>query len=245
MSSFRKLENNQLSDHKQSKEINLAEVFIVIRRYVWVIILITIMSTTAGAYYSNATYSPLYKSTARIIIGADSSLIATLKVIIQDSTVLEKVVQKLDLPYSPEVLSGKIEVSSIADSQVVTISVLDSDPKQAAILANEVAETYKQEIPKILDFNDVKLLSEAKEIPIPVNQDKNRMLIISLIGGIVIGIGLAFLLDSLNNSVRKEYEVEEMLGLPVLGTVSKMKKKNMQKKKRITRFENRSESLGS
>ncbi|WP_226667475.1 YveK family protein [Metabacillus litoralis] len=245
MSSFHELENKQLSDHKQAKEINLTEVFIVIRRYMWIIVLISILSTSAGAYYSNATYSPLYKSTARIIIGADSSLIATLKVIIQDSTVLEKVVQKLDLPYSPEALSGKIEVSSIADSQVVTISVLDSDPKQAAILANEVAETYKKEIPKILDFNDVKLLSEAKEIPIPINQDKNRMVIISLIGGFVIGIGLAFLLDSLNNSVRKEYEVEEILGLPVLGTVSKMKKKNMQKKKRITRFENRSESLGS
>lgn len=245
MSSFHEHDNKQLSDHKQAKEINLKEVFMVLKRYVWIIIMITILSTSAGAYYSNATYSPMYQSTARIILGADSALISTLKVIIQDPTVLEKVVKKLELPYPSESLSSKIQVGSISDSQVVTITVLDSDPKQAAVLANVVAETYKEEIPKILDFNGVKLLSEAKEIPVPINQDKNRMTIISFIGGIVIGIGLAFLLDSLNNSVRKEYEVEEILGLPVLGTVSKMKKNNMQKKKRITRFENRSESLGS
>jgi capsular polysaccharide biosynthesis protein len=188
----------------------------------------------------------MYQSTARIIIGADSTLITTLKVIIQDTTVLDKVVNKLDLPYSPETLSNNISVGSIENSQVVTITVFDSNPVQAAILANTVAETYKEEIPSIMDFNGVRLLSDAKVNPTPINQDLNRTIMISLIGGIVIGIGLAFLLDSLNDSVRKEDEVEELLGIPVLGSVSKMKKKNMQKKiKKKTSFEHRSETLGS
>ncbi|WP_368657382.1 YveK family protein [Metabacillus halosaccharovorans] len=246
MSSFQKLEDRRLNEFKQSKEIDLKEVFMIIKRYVWIILLITILSTSAGAFYSVSTYSPLFQSTARIIIGADSNMITTLKVIIQDSTVLEKVVQKLNLPYSAESLSGKISVGSIENSQVVTISVVDSNPKQAATIANTVAETYKDEIPAIMDFKDVRLLSEAKEIPFPINENQNRTIIIAAIGGIVIGIGLAFLLDSLNNSIRKEHEVEELLGIPVLGSVDKMKKKNMQKKKgKKTSFEQRSETLGS
>ena len=246
MSSFQKLEDRRLNGFKQTKEIDLKEVFLILKRYVWVILLITILSTSAGAFYSVSTYSPLYQSTARIIIGADSTNITTLKVIIQDSTVLEKVVQKLNLPYPAEYLSEKISVGSIENSQVVTIGVVDPDPSQAAIIANTVAETYKDEIPTIMDFKDVRLLSEAKEIPIPINEDQNRTVIIAFIAGIVIGIGLAFLLDSLNNSIRKEYEVEELLGIPVLGSVDKMKKKNMQKKKgKITSFEQRSETFGS
>lgn len=246
MSSFQKLDDKRLNEFKQPKEIDLKEVFMIIKRYFWIILLITIISTSAGAFYSMSTYSPVYQSTARIIIGADNTFITTLKVIIQDSTVLEKVVQKLDLPYSAESLSGKISVESIENSQVVTISVVDSDPGQAATIANTVAETYKNEIPKIMDFKDVRLLSEAKEIPIPINEDQDRTIIIAFIGGIVIGIGLAFLLDSLNNSIRKEYEVEELLSIPVLGTVNKMKRKNMQKKKgKITSFEQRSETFGS
>jgi capsular polysaccharide biosynthesis protein len=188
----------------------------------------------------------MYQSTSRIIIGADNTLITTLKVIIQDSTVLDKVVKKLDLPYPPETLSGKILVGSIDNSQVVTITVTDSNPEQAAIIANTIAETYKEEIPAIMNFKDITLLSEAKVYPIPINEDQNKTIIIALIGGIVIGIGLAFLLDSLNDSVRKEDEVEELLGIPVLGSVSKMKKKNMQKeKKKQTKYESRSETLGT
>lgn len=246
MSSFHELEDKYLNDHKQSKEINLKEVFQILKRYVWIILIITIITTIAGMFYTKATYTPMYQSTSRIIIGADNTLITTLKVIIQDSTVLEKVVKKLDLPYPPETLSGKILVGSIDNSQVVTITVTDSNPEQAAIIANTIAETYKEEIPAIMNFKDITLLSEAKVYPIPINEDQNKTIIIALIGGIVIGIGLAFLLDSLNDSVRKEDEVEELLGIPVLGSVSKMKKKNMQKeKKKQTKYESRSETLGT
>jgi capsular polysaccharide biosynthesis protein len=246
MSSFKELEDKHLGEHKTSKEINLKEIFEVLRRYVWVIALITIITTSAGTFYSISTYTPIYQSTARIIIGADSTLITTLKVIIQDTTVLDKVVNKLDLPYSAEALSEKISVGSIESSQVVTITVIDTNSEQAAVLANTIAETYKEEIPTIMGFKNVKLLSDAKVDPNPINQDQKRTIIISFIGGIVVGIGFAFLLDSLNNSVRKEDEVEDLLGIPVLGSVSKMKKKNMQKgKTRKTRTEYRSETLGS
>lgn len=244
MSSFHELEDKHLSEHKKVKEINLKEIFQILKRYIWLIVLLTIITTSAGSYYSISTNTPMYQSTARIIIGADSNLITTLKVIIQDTTVLDKVVDRLDLPYPSEVLSGKITVGSIDSSQVVTITVTDPNPEQAATIANSVAETYKAEIPGIMGFNDVKLLSDAKVVPNPINENQNRTIIISIIGGIVIGIGLAFLLDSLNDSVRKEDEVEELLGVPVLGSVSKMKKKNMQKRKQ-TNSEYRSETLGS
>ncbi|MFD2214001.1 YveK family protein [Metabacillus endolithicus] len=245
MSSLQELDDKQVMEHKP-KEINIRELFLVLKRYMWIILLITAVSTSAGTYYSLSSYSPLFQSTARIIINADSSLMSTLKVIIQDTTVLDKVVKKLNLPYSPEVLSGKIMVANIGDSQVVTITITDADSKQAAILANSVAETYKEEIPSIMGFNDVKLLSQAKEVPFPINEDKNKPIIFGFVGGIVVSIGIAFLLDSLNNSVRKEHEIEELLGLPVLGTVPKMKKTNMkEKKKHRLKFKYGGETIGS
>lgn len=246
MSSLNELDDKYFHEQKQTREINIGELLLILKRYVLLILLVTVISTSASSYYSFSTYSPLYQSTARIIISADSNLMSTLKVIIQDTTVLGKVVGKLDLPYSPEILSSKIMVESISDSQVVTITVSDADPKQAAVLANSVAETYKEEIPTIMGFNGVKLLSKAKEVPFPINDDKNKPIIIGFVGGIVVGIGLAFLLDSLNNSVRKENEVEELLGVPVLGTVPKMKKTNMkEKRKNPFKFNQGSETIGS
>ena len=56
---------------------------------------------------------------------------------------------------------------------------------------------------------------------------------------------LVFFLDSLDDSVKSEDDVEEFLGVPVLGKVSKMKKKNLKKKNRGKQeLEIRGETIG-
>ena len=59
---------------------------------------------------------------------------------------------------------------------------------------------------------------------------ETRMVMIGFVLGLVAGIGLVFFLDSLDDSVKSEEDVEEFLGIPVLGKVSKMKKKELEKK---------------
>ncbi|EKN69408.1 lipopolysaccharide biosynthesis protein [Neobacillus bataviensis LMG 21833] len=228
-------EMNNLSKRK-AKDIDLKEIFLVIKRRLWLILILTIITTGASAYYSYLNNAPLYQSSSRIIIEANPENRNTLQVIIKDSIVLDKVVKELGLSQSVESLAGRITVASVDNSQVVSISVTDTDPNRAADIANTTAKIYKQEIPTIMDFNDVRLLSDAKVNPLPINQSQNKLILIGFIAGLVIGIGLVFLLDSLDDSLRSEREVEEMLGLPVLGRVPKMHKRNL-KKKNITQIE--------
>ena len=63
-------------------------------------------------------------------------------------------------------------MQSIDASQVVSISVIDSDPTMAANIANTTAKVFKEEIPNIIGFNDVQLLSEAKVVPYPINDSR-------------------------------------------------------------------------
>ena len=100
----------------------------------------------------------------------------------------------------------------------------------AASIANTTAKVFKEEIPNIIGFNDVQLLSDAKVVPYPINDNGNRMVMIGFVLGLVAGIGLVFLLESLDDSVKSEEDVEEFLGVPVLGKVSKMNKKELEKK---------------
>lgn len=216
---------------RPAKEINLKEIFCVIKNRIWVILAITIFTTVAGIAYSYFNKPTLlYQSSTRIIIGANADLMKTLQVIIRDTTVLEKVVKDLDIERSSEALAGQISVQSIEGSQVVSINVVDADPVLAAELANTTARVFKEEVPKIVGFNDVKNLSEAKVNPYPINENNNRTSILAFVVGLVLGIGLAFLLDSLDDTIGSEREIEELLGLPVLGRVSKMNKKNIKKK---------------
>ena len=223
---------NQSTENQVAKEINLKELFAVIKKRFWVAAVITVLFTLVAGVYSTFSTNLLYQSSSRIIIKAGAEERTTLQVIMKDPTIMEKVVQELKLERSPEALAGQITVQSIDTSQVVSISVIDSDPTVAASIANTTAKVFKEEIPNIIGFNDVQLLSDAKVVPFPINDNGNRMVMIGFVLGLVAGIGLVFLLESLDDSVKSEEDVEEFLGIPVLGKVPKMARKNLKKTNR-------------
>ena len=232
-------------EHTNGKDINLKEYYEVIKKRFWIIMVVTILSTVAGYFYSNHNNIPLYQTSTRIIIGADSEHMKTLMVMIKDPIIMEKVKNELHLSQSAEGIASQIVVEQIDASQVIRISVTNANPKLAVRLANETAKAFKSEIVSILNFKDVQLLSPAKENPYPINGDQNRTVVIAFVFGIIIGIGLVFLIDSLDETIKRDSEVEGILGVPVIGVISNMNKKKLLVKKSVkNRIEFRGETIG-
>jgi capsular polysaccharide biosynthesis protein len=228
---------------RKAKEVNLKELFSVLKRYFWIIALVTFLSSMLGYILNNTTTTPLYSSSSRIIIGADEESRKTLQVIIKDSVILEKVINELGLNTTYETLAGQITVASVDASQVVSISVIDSNPIQAAKIADTTAQIFKDEGPNIIGEDKVRLLSKAKVNLTPVNQKNNKKLYIGIIGGLVVGIGLAFLLESFDDRIRPESDIENLLGLPLLGRVPRVKKRNTKKKSMKFQLGSRGENI--
>lgn len=233
-------------DLKGAKEINLYELYKVIKKRFWVAILFTVLAGAAAYTYSSLNKTtPLYQSSTNIIIGAEAAYRNTLQVIIKDTIVLEKVIEQLDLATTSDRLANNITVESIDDTQVVKITVTDTDPSRAANIANKTADVFISEIPKIMDFEDVRVLSEATLNAIPINESNQiPIMIMASIFGFAAGIGLIFLLDSLDDTIKSEREIERLLEVQIIGTVSKIDNKNLRKKqsKRAV-SENRGETI--
>ena len=206
----------------KSKEINVREWIGVLKKRLWIIAIFTILALVCGLFYIKWFTTPLYQSSATIIIEADAELRNTLQVIIKDSKVMEKVGQELGLSTSPENLAAQITVNSIDNSQVVNIGVIDSDPGLAAAIANTTAQVFKEEVPSIINFNKVHFLSSAKGDSTPINKDHSKLLILAIGLGVIMGIGFAFLLDTLDHSIRSTEDIEYIIGIPVIGRVSKI-----------------------
>ena len=230
-----------------AKEINLKDLYRVIKKRLWVVAMITILAAIAGWFYSNLNKTALlYQTSTNIIIDADSEYRNTLQVIIKDTIVLENVIGELGLEKSPEALAGQINVESIDGSQVVKISVIDTDPERAVDIANTIAKVFIKEVPAIIIFKDIRVLSEAKINPFPINEDnQNKIILAAVIFGIAAGVGLVFLIDSLDDSIKSERDIEMMMGVRVLGSVSIMNKKNANKRKnKRADLEFRGETIG-
>ncbi|WP_342042531.1 YveK family protein [Bacillus sp. OTU2372] len=236
--------NQNNANSKRAKEINLREIFTVLKRNLWIIILVTVLAGIAGVVLNNASTTPLYASSSRIIIGADEESRKTLQVIVKDSVILDKVINQLGLNSSAEELAGKITVASVDSSQVVSITVIDPNPMQAANIADTTAQIFRDEVPNIIGQDYVRLLSKAKVNPVPINQKNNNKLYLGIIGGLIVGIGLAFLLESFDDRLRPNNDIENLLGLPFLGRVPKVNKRNVKKRSMNFQLESRGENIG-
>ncbi|GAE35913.1 YveK family protein [Halalkalibacter akibai] len=215
----------------RGKEIEIKKIFDLIKRRLWIVVLFTIVTTGLGAVHSQMNKPvPIYEATARIMISDDSKFFETLIVVIKEPPIMEAVIKELGIERSAQGLSNQIFVNRVGNSNIVTITVNDRSQEQAAVIANTVAEVYKREVANLFDFNGVDMFAEAQVIenPWPINPASNRMIKLGLVAGIVLGIGFIFLLDSLDNRLRSARQIEKILELPVLGTVSKMNKRTVE-----------------
>ncbi|HDR8169517.1 TPA: lipopolysaccharide biosynthesis protein [Bacillus thuringiensis] len=215
-----------------NKEINLKNLFTVIWKRVWILLLFTTLTTVGGALYSMYMKTPLYASSARVIVQANAETMNTLKAMVNEPVILEKVAAELNINRSAGALSGQISTESVQGSQIMRINVVDIDPVLAHKIANTTAAVYKKEVANILNFNNVSILPEdpfqKNYMPINVNHSKTILIAFSI--GMVLSIGFIFLLDSLDERIQSERRIEQLLDVPVLGGISKMNRKNVKDK---------------
>lgn len=210
------------------KEINIKHVFTIVRRRLWIMAMFIIIATSIGAAYTLFFKTPLYASSSRIIIPANNENMSTLKVMVNEPAVLEKVAAQLNINRSASALSGQISTENVQGSQIVKINVVDTDSKLAAKIANTTAVVYKQEAANILNFENVSILSEAKtsQYAVPMNINHQKTIMMAFCIGLILSIGFIFLLDSLDDTVKSERSIEMLLDIPTLGSISKMNKRN-------------------
>src|SRR5699024_3041564 len=219
--------------------ISLQEIFEVIKKRLLLIVSITIGAALIAAIVSYFLLTDTYESSAQFIVNQKQSdqkdqfsvndirtnveLINTYNVIIKSPAILDNVIDELNLPYTTNTLSEKIEVASEEESQVVTVTATDPSPQHATELANTTVKTFQAEVPELMNgIDNVNILSEAKtaEDPRPVSPKPLLNIAIAIVLGGMVGVGLAFLLEYLDNTIKSEHDIEHHLGLPVLGMVS-------------------------
>jgi capsular polysaccharide biosynthesis protein len=214
-------------------EIRVKDLLTVLKRYSLIIVSVTMILAVAGGMHSWMSSVSLYQSSTTMLLSLNKpDLLSTLGVIIKDPTVLDKVIEELQLNKSAGALSGQISFGSVNGSDIVKITVTDPDPELAAQIANTTASVFKKEISSMFGIYNAPILSEAKsgnQLPV----DKTGGAKLGFAVGLVLGIGLAILLDSLDDRFRSEREIEKMLKIPVLGSVSTINGKSNQLSKII------------
>ncbi|OCA88912.1 YveK family protein [Pseudobacillus wudalianchiensis] len=244
--------------------ISLRELVETLRKRLKLILLITFTAALISGIVSYFFLTPIYQTSTQLLVNQAKSeqqlynpaevqtnlqLINTYNVIIKSPAILDKVIQNLDLDLTASQINEKITVQNEKDSQVVNISVQDEDPTIAADIANETARVFQAEIVKIMNVDNVSILApaEVKEGMAPIKPQPLLNIAIALVVGLMASVGLAFLLEYLDNTVKSEQDVEKLLELPVLGSVTSIEAESKGKDRKATqkKVAVRGETIGS
>ena len=218
------------------EEISLSEICSILRQRVGRIIIWSLLGLLLTGLYTFFLVTPTYQSTSKIVVNqtqnseqaitntdiqTNLSLINTYQGIIKEPIILQDVIANTGSEISLEQLRNKISVQTEADSLVFGVTVTDENPYTAAELANATASSFEQKIGSILDVNSVTILSEAVANTNAVSPNTPMNLVLGLLVGMMIGVGLAFLAEFMDKTVKDERFMEQM-GWVNLGAILQM-----------------------
>ncbi|MGG0249788.1 Wzz/FepE/Etk N-terminal domain-containing protein [Peribacillus frigoritolerans] len=218
--------------------ISIKDIFKTLKKRWKLIMLLTLIAALISGSISYFLLTPVYQSSTQILVNQKQSenqldstqirsnidMINTYSVIIKSPAILEKVIDELELDQSVDQLSQKITINSQENSQVFSLTVQDSNPAKAVEIANTVSSIFQKEIKDIMKVDNVSILAKAeiKENPTPVKPNPLLNIAIAVVVGLMAGIGLAFLLEYFDNTIKDEDDIKRLLDLPLLGSIQKI-----------------------
>ena len=215
--------------------IDLREYFAIIKKRFWIIAIITVVAMVVSGVISFFMLSPVYESKSTLIVNTEKNeetqmitgdqftvtqkLAVTYGEIIKSRTVLEDVISNLKLDSEYEDLVEKITVSPVKDTQIISISVQDTNPKKARDIANEIPKVFEKEVKRITKANDIQVIDKAILPENPIKPNKMMNVAIAAVLGMMIGLFVVFVLEYLDNKIKTPQDVEKHLDLPILGVI--------------------------
>lgn len=218
-----------------NETISLQELFSILRKSFWRILALTIVAALISFAVSSFLIKPTYQAGTQILVTpkkqenniidaqqvqSSVTLVNTYRVIIKSPAILEKVQKEVEnAPNSVSALNSMITVESEQNSQVINVSVQSTNAVLASDVANEVSKIFSNEITNLMNVDNVKVLSVSGIPTSPVSPNIILNTAIAAVIGFVLGIGLAFLRELLDRRIRTEDQVQQILDLPVLGSI--------------------------
>ena len=229
--------NNQ---ENQAVEIDVFATLKVLWKRKFSIILVALVFAIAAFGYSAFLAKKEYQSTSRIYVvsrqnqdnnaltnsdlQAGAYLVKDYREIILSQNVLSQAIEELKLNMTPAELSKKINVSVPTDTRILSITAKDGDPKEAARIANGLRNVAAEKIISVTKVSDVTTLDEAEVPQSPSSPNIRRNVLLGFIAGVGLMVVLLVVVEVLDDRVKRPEDVEELMGLPLLGVVPDIKK---------------------
>ena len=224
------------NENVQEKEIDLRILWNLLRRNITALIAAALIFAVGAFIISKVFMTKQYEANATLIVNnlsddkntintselqAARNLADVYSIIIKSDTILQDVIDNLKLSITYDQLRDMVSVSSVNATQVINITVTNTDPKKAKAIVSEIVKIAPPIIKDRVEAGSVEIISEAKisNNGNPVSPKTARNTAIGGLVGLILMFAVVLIKELLNNTFKTEEDITEKLNMPLLGVI--------------------------
>ncbi|MBC5628712.1 capsular biosynthesis protein [Clostridium sp. NSJ-6] len=218
----------------EEQVISIEEIFEALKKRWKMIALITIVATVISGVFSFFIIDPVYEASTKLFVGKEENseevynsndiamyqkLLKTYSETIKTRDLLTSAIKDSNYDLEVGAVSSALTVVPVADTQILQIKYQSKDPKEAEIVLKAISNNFIKTAKELVPNGNVRTI-EAVEMPEkPVSPNKKMNIAIAFFLGLMVSVGLVFLLEYLDNTYKTKEQLEKELELPVLGVI--------------------------
>ncbi|MES5411561.1 Wzz/FepE/Etk N-terminal domain-containing protein [Staphylococcus hominis] len=216
--------------------IDLSKLIEILKRKWKLLITIPILFMIIALLVTLFLMKPQYQANTQVLVNqkeknrdliaqevqSNIQLVNTYKEIIKSPRILEEVAQK-EKGISAQDIANNLNIEAQAESQILNISFNDKNKKRSERIANKIAYTFSKEMPNIMNIDNVSILSSANNTSKKISPKLTQNVVIAFILGVILTLIIVISKELLDKRIKSEEDVENELGVPVLGSIPKLK----------------------
>ncbi|MBR1606713.1 MAG: polysaccharide export protein [Clostridia bacterium] len=223
-------ENRKQLNESDTMEIDLVELMYRLLEKAKYIILAALLGAILAGGYTFWLVTPKYTATSKLYVvnGTNSvidlsalnmgtQLASDYKEVFSNWHVHERVLEKLDLPYSYNQLNKMVSVTNSDSQRILHINVVSTTPEEAKLLADTYAQVAQEFIAETMSTQRPNIFEEALRPTAPSSPNKTRNIILGFMLGAIVAAGIVVVQFIVDDRIHSEEDITKYLNLPVLG----------------------------
>ncbi len=223
-----------MEEQKNIRVIALKDLWEIFLRRLWIILLVSILAVATAVTSISLTYKPRYNSSATLYILQQNQIQSTpgyddfnlaLKVVndcshfIKSHSVLDTVINNLDLDISYKELHDNIEITNPPETRILEVVVESDSPQQAKIIVDEICVIGTEKITEAMGFEQVHFFEQGVLNENPCNRTSVLMYMIIGLLAMALTYLVFFLIYIFDDRIHTDEDIKKHLNLSILGDI--------------------------
>lgn len=218
----------------EEQVISISEIIDAVKKRWKIIALCTLIATVVSGIFSFFIISPTYEASTKVFIGKEESsvenynynditmyqkLLKTYSELIKTKDLINRSITNSEYELEVEDVLNNVSVTTVSDTQMIQIAYKSTSPNIAKNMLENITNEFITTAQELVPNGNVRVL-ETVELPEePVAPNKKMNIAIAFILGMMVGLGIVFLLEYLDNTYKNKEQLEKDLDIPVLGVI--------------------------